>query len=67
MNVSKYSSSNYESRISQRNKLPSYSNEGIKDIIEYEHAGKYKQEKLTPKCIGISSDTHVKDKFRAFN
>ena len=52
---------------SQRSKLPSYSNEGIKDIIEYEHAGKYRAERVTPKCGTVHNEKVVKDRFKAFN
>jgi hypothetical protein len=64
---SKMSSMTGRSTNSQRTKLPSYCNEGIKDIIEYEHAGKYREERVTPKCGILKSQKEVKDRFRAFN
>ena len=39
------------SRLSvERNKLSGYRGEGIKDILEYQHAGSYRESQVTKKC-----------------
>lgn len=34
----------------ERQKLSGYKNEGIKDILEYQHAGNYREERVATKC-----------------
>ena len=36
--------------LTERSKLSGYKNEGIKDILEYQHAGDHRQSKLASKC-----------------
>lgn len=38
-----------------RNNLPSYQSTGIKDIMEYQHAGNYRENKVTEKCTSTSA------------
>ena len=36
--------------ITERERLSGYKNEGIKDIVEYKHAGSFREEKVSSKC-----------------
>lgn len=52
--------SSVSTRSATRSVLPSYQQEGIKDIMEYQHAGKYRDVAVTEKCTRSQVQSRLK-------